>query len=83
MKSTILSYLAAVVASLQVSDGLEFVQYQAQYGKSYKTQEEHSEKFANFRDNLQKVQEHNAKGLGFTFGLNKFSDLHIDDMVTA
>jgi len=54
---------------------VQFVQFAAQYNKSYSTLEHHLARFETFHENLNKINEVNEKDLGFKLGINKFSDL--------
>lgn len=50
--------------------------WRAEYGKSYPTQEEHTFRFAVFRNNIDLIAEHNADSTHtWTMGLNEFGDL--------
>jgi len=48
----------------------------ATYGKTYASEDSAmEERFQIFRENLRKIEEHNAEEAGFELGLNQFSDL--------
>jgi len=52
-----------------------FAQWKVDYNKNYTTQEEHDGRYAVFLENLQKIDDHNAKGLSWTMGVNQFADM--------
>lgn len=54
--------------------GNEFLQFVTKFGASYMTKEEYAFRQGVFRQNLERIAEHNAKGLRWTQGVNKFAD---------
>jgi C1A family cysteine protease len=70
MKVALLAGLGLVAASNQE----EFVAYVKEFSKVY-TSEELFSRFQNFVDNKKIIDEHNAKGLSWTMGVNAFTDL--------
>jgi len=52
----------------------EFVAYVKEFSKVY-TSDELFTRFRNFNDNKKVIDEHNAKGLSWTMGVNQFTDL--------
>lgn len=61
-----------------------FVEYEEQWlawksfhGKQYKTQTEEDARYAIWRDNLRKIQEHNSEDHSYTLAMNQFGDLTV------
>nr|AET71138.1 cysteine peptidase isoform b [Sphenophorus levis] len=81
MKSFILASLlvVAVSATLLKEDGAHFQSFKLKHGKTYKNQAEETKRFAIFRENLRKIEAHNAEykqGIhSYTQGINKFADM--------
>jgi cathepsin F len=72
--------LAAIVAVTLAADPLtQFVTFQHQYGKTYKTQEEFEMRFNVFKNNLAIAAKLNAKSKNATYGVTKFSDMTPDE----
>jgi len=84
MKGVIAFVLCLSVASCAV---LKFDEYQQQwqawktfYGKQYKTDTEEGARYAIWRDNLKKIQQHNSEaGHSYTLAMNQFGDLTVDE----
>lgn len=57
-------------------NGLEaaFGSYMTQYGKNYQTEDEYLFRKSIFAANHKKIEEHNAKGLSWTYGVNEYTD---------
>lgn len=53
----------------------QWLQFQKDFGKEYKSFLEHNDRFAVFKANFDKINAHNAKGLSWTMGVNQFADL--------
>jgi len=53
----------------------EFIKWTAKFEKKYNTAEELQLRKSIFEANLKMINEHNAKNLSFTMGLNQFADL--------
>ena len=51
-----------------------FERFIATHGRNYASQEEFNLRKGIFMTNLQQIEEHNAKGLSWTLGVNQFSD---------
>jgi len=49
------------------------------HNKTYKGAEEHAARFDVFKANLDAINEHNSKNLGWTMAVNKFADLTWDE----
>lgn len=80
MKVFICACLLVVNVSAYLKEqGVTFQDFKSDYGKTYKNQVEETKRFSIFKDNLRKIEEHNAlyaKGLvSYKKGINKFSDL--------
>ncbi|KAL9976060.1 hypothetical protein ACROYT_G013303 [Oculina patagonica] len=78
----------AFVLCLSVASGavLKFDEYQEQWqawktfhAKKYETDTEEAARYAIWRDNLRKVQQHNSEGHSYTLAMNKFGDLTVDE----
>jgi len=52
-----------------------FEQFKLDYNKNYTSLDEHNRRYAIFVDNLQKIDDHNAKKLSWTLGVNQFADM--------
>jgi len=52
----------------------EFIAFAEEFGKSYPVGEVFK-RFETFQENKKKVEEHNAKNLGWTMAMNEFSDM--------
>lgn len=70
MKVALFAGLGLAAASNQE----EFVAYVKEFNKVY-TSEELFSRFQNFADNKKIIDEHNAKNLGWTMGVNAYTDL--------
>lgn len=66
--------LFAVALSMNLRDS-EFLAFQKQYGKTYSAPEELRYRLAIYQNNLKKIEEHNAKNLPWTLGVNQFADI--------
>jgi len=62
--------IAAVFANQKL-----FEQFKVDYSKNYTSEEEHNRRYAIFVENLQKIDDHNAKKLPYTFAMNQFGDM--------
>jgi len=62
----------------------EFASYKAQFGKTYAVEEE-EQRFENFINAVNRIEAKNEQsaGQGATFGLNKFSDLSVEEFRTT
>ncbi|XP_073233311.1 procathepsin L-like [Porites lutea] len=49
------------------------------YDKKYSTDTEEEARYAIWRDNLRKVQQHNSEGHSYTLAMNQFGDLTVDE----
>jgi len=79
-----LSYLLITVGSISASSVVtsQWNHFKAQHEKVYSTPEEEAARKAIFAQNLAKIEEHNAKGLSWTEGINQFSDLTKSEFVS-
>ena len=55
---------------------MAFATYAATFNKSYQTIEHHQAGFEAYAENLKTIERHNQKALGFTLGVNQFTDLN-------
>ncbi|KAL9976056.1 hypothetical protein ACROYT_G013291 [Oculina patagonica] len=83
MKGVIAIVLCLSVASCAV---LKFDEYQEQWqawktlhAKKYATDTEEAARYAIWRDNLRKIQQHNSEGHSYTLAMNQFGDLTVDE----
>ena len=79
MKTACTAIIAAIAActAMAATTGdraAQFAQWAAQHGKTYEGDEAHR-RLEVFSANAEAVEEHNAKGLPWSMGLNAFSDL--------
>jgi C1A family cysteine protease len=58
---------------------LEFQSFVKAHNKTYKDMGEHAARLQVFRTNLDAINEHNSKNLGWTMAVNKFADLTWDE----
>ena len=82
MKTAVVASLAAGVSAAQLRGGSgspEFDAFVARYNKAYSTKEEVQLRRSIFERKLAAIQAHNAAGLGWTKGINKWSDLTADE----
>lgn len=73
----VVATLAAVYFSCftaQSENDLLFNQFISQHGRNYASEEEFNMRKSLFNEQLKKIEEHNAKGLSWTLGVNEFSD---------
>jgi len=59
----------------------QFTQFLAKYNKRY-TPAELSLRQQTFNENVKYIEQHNAKGLGFTLGINEFTDLSHKEFIS-
>jgi len=52
------------------------------HGKQYETIQERTYRLGVYKNNLQFIEEHNRKNLGFTVAMNKFGDLTSEEFVS-
>jgi len=53
----------------------QFLQFQKKFNRVYATEEEFNKRFENFKQNLVRIAEKNARNTGATFGITKFADM--------
>lgn len=75
MKLIIAVLALLFVAAFASSAEQEFNKWAVKFEKKYTTPEELTLRKNIFADNLKMINEHNAKNLSFTMGLNQFADL--------
>jgi cathepsin L len=56
-----------------------FASWKSLHGKQYGSEQEHNYRLGVYKFNLEYVEEHNRKNLGFTLGMNKFGDLTAEE----
>jgi len=67
--------LIAAVFAKDLMIEKQFYEFKMQYGKNYSTWEEHERRLGIFKENLVKIEAHNAKKLPWTMGVTQFSDM--------
>ena len=80
MKVAIILALVAMVAArpVRLTDAeveTNFTAYKMKFNKMYESDAAHAHAMANFKNSLNFIAEHNAKGATWTAGLTQFSDL--------
>jgi cathepsin L len=75
-----------VLAVLSIVFGLSEKEYQdgfsawmTKYSRSYVSMEEQNERFQIFKSNLDLINEHNSKNLGYTLRANRFADITTEE----
>mmetsp|Transcript_2862 Transcript_2862/g.3343 ORF Transcript_2862/g.3343 Transcript_2862/m.3343 type:complete len:339 (+) Transcript_2862:22-1038(+) len=66
--------LLATYSNVSSTNDLAFQSFIGEQGRNYANEAEFNMRREIFMTTLEKVNEHNAKGLSWTFGINKFSD---------
>lgn len=56
-----------------------FMQFLAQYGKTYASKTHINTRYQNFVNNFKAIREHNSQGHDYEMGINQFSDLTIEE----
>jgi len=64
-----------LLATAALASPALFQDFQVKYNKNYTSLEEHQKRYAIFLENLEKIEEHNKKGLSWTMGVNQFADM--------
>jgi len=66
-----------MMAPSSIADPMEdqYQQFLATYRKGYSNSDEYAMRFKLFKDNMQMIEEHNAKGLSYKLAMNQFGDL--------
>ena len=62
-----------LAASLDPTE--EFARFKGLHGKVYESEAEEEVRFNQFKDNLAKIEKHNAEGHSWKLGITKFADL--------
>ena len=63
----------------------EYYKFLAMFGKAYASVDQHDHRFAIFKDNFTKIEEHNnsvdelGRSPPFTMGINQFSDMTAEE----
>jgi cathepsin L len=65
---------------LMTAEDHEFIRYVAEYGKSYGTKAEFEFRSAQFKETLQKIEEHNSQNGTSQVAINQFSDKTKEEM---
>lgn len=76
--------IAAEAGTSSSTDFLKFVEFNARYGRSYASVDDHNDRFATFQTNLRLIEDHNSRAetVGFKMGINQFSDLSMDQFLS-
>jgi len=56
-----------------------FKSWKSLHSKQYGSEQEHNYRLGVYKSNLEYVEEHNRKNLGFTLGMNRFGDLTAEE----
>jgi len=79
-------YLLAIIVSLFICSTLSitvqeksFISWLKLHKKTYSSNEEFKHRLNVYLSNLQYIEEHNRKDLGFTLAINQFGDLTLDE----
>lgn len=88
MRATVavLASLSALVAGAEPHYEEMWRQFKVDYGKTYdgnKVGEDEQSRFNIFKDNVDKIREHNAKGLSYWLGVNEFADLTAEEFAST
>ena len=67
--------LALLVCACSADPLQQFAQFKAEHGKVYTSAKEEGTRFAIFKDNLRKIEEHNQAGHSWQLGVTQFADL--------
>jgi len=79
MKAVVIVF-ALIVVALASSDELLFRKFVTKYERVYSTQAEYMQRFKNFQATLKRIDYlNNMEGQQATFGINKFSDLSVEE----
>ena len=71
--SVVLSLCIVGVSATTVWD--QFESFRERYAKVYHSVEQIEERYGIFRDNMEKISQHNSRGLNFTMSMNQFGDM--------
>ncbi|TNV77595.1 hypothetical protein FGO68_gene1842 [Halteria grandinella] len=85
----LLVFAAAAVSLCQASQKFlesdlqqQFISFLAKYGKVYTSKSDHATRFSIFKQNLEYISKHNEKALGYSLGVNRYSDLTTDEFMS-
>jgi len=73
--------LALLVCACSADPLQQFAQFKAEHGKVYTSAKEEGTRFAIFKDNLRKIEEHNQAGHSWQLGVTQFADLTKEEFV--
>jgi len=73
--------LALLVCACSADPLEQFAQFKAKHGKVYTSAKEEGTRFAIFKDNLRKIEEHNQAGHSWQLGVTQFADLTKEEFV--
>jgi len=79
MNKLLIALLIALTCVSAVCVKSSFNSFKSLYGKQYLNEAEEDYRFSVYKDNLDIIEEHNRKNLGFTLGMNQFGDLTAEE----
>jgi len=71
-------FIACALGAALLTERRQFEKYISDFNKQY-SHDEYPTRFANFKSSLVRIAEKNAKSSKATYGLNKFSDMSVDE----
>ena len=75
MRSLCLFSLLSSCLAASLDPTVEFAKFKGLHGKTYQSPAEEEVRFNHFKDNLAKIEKHNAGGHSWQLGVTKFADL--------
>ena len=75
MRSLCLLSLLSSCLAASLDPTVEFARFKGLHGKTYQSPAEEEVRFNQFKDNLAKIEKHNAEGHSWKLGVTKFADL--------
>ena len=75
MRGVCLFSLLSCCLAASLDPAVEFVRFKSLHGKIYETPVEEEVRFNQFKDNLAKIEKHNAEDHSWKLGITKFADL--------
>jgi len=83
MRAVLVFALVVLLAAAEVNDyELLFLNFAKTHGRVYNSSAEREFRFGIFRNNMDKINSHNAQDLGWTMAMNQFGDLTAEEFKT-